>query len=88
MLLLNLIAWARSTQQFVKIFFAKGGLVENSPNFSTTKVSLHIEHANLLHLSKCICITQEHENLLLVHMLLSGHSTGILVQVMALVILL
>ena len=88
MLLLNLITWARSIQQFVKIFFIKGGLVENSPNFPTTKVSLHFEHANLLHLSKWIRITQEHGNLLLVHMLLSGHSIGILVQVMALVILL
>ena len=28
-------------QQFTKFYFANGGLADNSPNFPTTKVSLH-----------------------------------------------
>ena len=31
-----------SIQQIAKFYFAKGSLVDNSPNFPTTKVSLHM----------------------------------------------
>ena len=43
MLLQNLIARStRSAEQFAKFYFTKGSLADNSPNFPTTKVFLHM----------------------------------------------